>query len=360
MRRTPLALRALQMLRAQSVTGPGAQTGAADLLTAFAGRLAAGIPARRGVRAVAGRRHRRRRGRRLGGGRGDGPPGRLRPGRAARDDATAAAAVAGRGVARHRVDRRRARPVVARLGDAARADARHRRAVDAELAAVRASTRVLGALPAVGLLMGTALGADPVRFLLGTEAGRCCLLGAGLLEWAGVRWTHAIADRARAAAVTVVLPTRVAVVAAALATACGPRPACRGQGARCVVVEAPSTWTSRSGRPLLPRGPRGAARADPDDGLDPALLLELLAATLAAGSTPAGSVADLVVAVPDGTARLLRPVAAALALGAAPAQAYAPLLDDPATTTGGGRTRSRDECGHSRRRRPACGRRRPA
>ena len=88
--------------------------------------------------------------------------------------------------------------VVARLGDAARADVRHRRAVDAELAAVRASTRLLGALPAVGLLMGTALGADPVRFLLGTEAGRCCLLGGGLLEWAGCGGPTRIADRAGA------------------------------------------------------------------------------------------------------------------------------------------------------------------
>ena len=80
---------------------------------------------------------------------------------------------------------------------------------------------------------------------------------------------------------------------------------------------------------MLPRGRAALSRADPDELMDPALLLELVAATLAAGSTPAGSVADLVVAVPDGTARLLRPVAAALALGAAPGQAYAPLLDDP-------------------------------
>jgi tight adherence protein B len=89
-------------------------------------------------------------------------------------------------------------PVVARLAEAARADARHRRAVDAELAAVRASTRLLAALPAVGLLLGTVLGAAPVSFLLGTAPGRCCLLGAALMEWCGVRWTHAVADRARA------------------------------------------------------------------------------------------------------------------------------------------------------------------
>lgn len=128
---------------------------------------------------------------------------------------------------------------------------------------------------------------------------------------------------------TVVLPTGVAVVAAALATACGPRPDAVGR-----VLAVSSSRPRRRGRrlrgPLLANRPRGAARADPDDGLDPALLLELLAATLAAGSTPAGSLAELVDAVPDATARLLRPVAAALALGATPAQAYEPLLDVPA------------------------------
>lgn len=194
-RRTRTLLRAV---RAHGADRTRWEAGVAELLSAFAGRLAAGIPAAEAfVRSP------------------DDATGAARDG-----DWVAAAEMVRLGASGPDALRATTRrplllslgvawrvtestgaalgPVVARLGDAARADARHRRAVDAELAAVRASTRVLGALPAVGLLMGTALGADPVRFLLGTEAGRCCLLGAGLLEWAGVRWTHAIADRARA------------------------------------------------------------------------------------------------------------------------------------------------------------------
>jgi tight adherence protein B len=88
-------------------------------------------------------------------------------------------------------------PVAASLGDAVRAELRHRRSVDAELAGVRASGRLLGALPVFGLLLGTFLGAGPVRFLLTTDGGRVCLVGGFLLMWAGLRWTGAIADGAR-------------------------------------------------------------------------------------------------------------------------------------------------------------------
>jgi pilus assembly protein TadC len=113
--------------------------------------------------------------------------------------------------------------------------------------------------------------------------------------------------------VTVVPATAVAVVAAVLASACGPRPTAMAR-----------VLATSSSRDL-----RRRRRVGSEEYLDPALLLELMAASLAAGSTPAGLVADLLEAVPDGTARFLRPVAAALALGAAPDQAYAPLLDDP-------------------------------
>ena len=90
-------------------------------------------------------------------------------------------------------------PVTARLADAVRADARHRRSVDAELAGVRASARLLAGLPMVGLLLGELLGASPVSVLFGTDVGRCCLLGAALLEWGGLRWIRAIGHRARSA-----------------------------------------------------------------------------------------------------------------------------------------------------------------
>jgi tight adherence protein B len=90
-------------------------------------------------------------------------------------------------------------PIVHQLAGTVRADRQHRRAVDGELAGVRASARVLGALPLVGLLMGTALGAQPVAFLVGSNAGWCCLVLGVLLELAGLRWCRAIADSARAA-----------------------------------------------------------------------------------------------------------------------------------------------------------------
>jgi tight adherence protein B len=88
-------------------------------------------------------------------------------------------------------------PVAASLGDAVRAELRHRRSVDAELAGVRASGRLLGALPVFGLMLGTVLGAGPVGFLLTADAGRVCLVGGVLLMWSGLRWTGAIADGAR-------------------------------------------------------------------------------------------------------------------------------------------------------------------
>jgi tight adherence protein B len=88
-------------------------------------------------------------------------------------------------------------PVVRHLADAVRAQTEHRRAVDAELAGVRASMRLLAVLPLVGLLLGAGLGADPAEFLLASTAGRWCLLAGLLAEVAGLRWCRAIADSAR-------------------------------------------------------------------------------------------------------------------------------------------------------------------
>ncbi len=90
-------------------------------------------------------------------------------------------------------------PVVDGLASALRAQAMHARAVHAELAGVRTSARLLALVPLVGLVMAVALGAHPVAFLLGTDAGRLCLAGGLMLEWAGLRWSGAIADRARRA-----------------------------------------------------------------------------------------------------------------------------------------------------------------
>ncbi len=59
----------------------------------------------------------------------------------------------------------------------------------AQLAGARTTALMLALLPAFGLLMGSALGADPLRVLLHTPVGWACLAVGGLLEWAGVLWT---------------------------------------------------------------------------------------------------------------------------------------------------------------------------
>jgi len=90
---------------------------------------------------------------------------------------------------------RLARPA-ARLAAAARADEAVRREVAAQLSGPRATALLLAVLPVSGVLLGTALGADPGGFLLTTPAGQACLLVGTLLVAAGVGWTEAIADRA--------------------------------------------------------------------------------------------------------------------------------------------------------------------
>jgi len=62
----------------------------------------------------------------------------------------------------------------------------------AETAGPRATARVLAMLPLIGLLLGELLGAQPVRWLLGTAAGMACLaLGCGLL-CCGHLWSRRI------------------------------------------------------------------------------------------------------------------------------------------------------------------------
>jgi tight adherence protein B len=82
--------------------------------------------------------------------------------------------------------------LVGRIAEALRAEAHAQRAVEIELAPARATTRLLAGLPLVGLLMGMALGADPLRVLALTGPGRGCLLLALLLEGGGLLWCRAI------------------------------------------------------------------------------------------------------------------------------------------------------------------------
>ncbi|MFC9739201.1 type II secretion system F family protein [Streptomyces noursei] len=66
----------------------------------------------------------------------------------------------------------------------------------AQLAGPRATALVLALLPVGGLLMGGALGADPLGVLLHTPAGWGALVVGGLLEWGGVAWTARIVAEA--------------------------------------------------------------------------------------------------------------------------------------------------------------------
>ena len=71
-----------------------------------------------------------------------------------------------------------------------------RRRVDTELAAARLSGRLLGLLPLVGLVLGYAVGGDPVHYLTESPPGLACLgLGVGLGA-AGVVWSEQLAERA--------------------------------------------------------------------------------------------------------------------------------------------------------------------
>ncbi|WP_405686432.1 type II secretion system F family protein [Streptomyces sp. NBC_01387] len=78
------------------------------------------------------------------------------------------------------------------LEGALRAERDQRADLRAELAGARSTVLVLALLPIGGLLLGTALGADPLWTLLHTPAGLCCLLAGGVLEGAGIFWAGRI------------------------------------------------------------------------------------------------------------------------------------------------------------------------
>jgi tight adherence protein B len=73
------------------------------------------------------------------------------------------------------------------LAAALRAQEEARRERETALAAPRATAAVMTALPGVGLLLGAALGADPLAVLAGTPLGRGSLLLGGAL-WLAGRW----------------------------------------------------------------------------------------------------------------------------------------------------------------------------
>ncbi|MFG3525721.1 type II secretion system F family protein [Streptomyces sp. NPDC047917] len=86
-----------------------------------------------------------------------------------------------------------------RLEDALRAERRRREELRAQLAGAWSTVAVLALLPVVGLGLGAALGADPLRVLLHTPAGLACLVTGGLLEVAGLCWAARIVRAGEAA-----------------------------------------------------------------------------------------------------------------------------------------------------------------
>jgi tight adherence protein B len=70
-----------------------------------------------------------------------------------------------------------------------------RRQLDAHLAAPRATARMLALLPALGIVLGLAVGGDPIGWLVGTPLGWACLGLGLLLIAAGLAWASRIVAR---------------------------------------------------------------------------------------------------------------------------------------------------------------------
>lgn len=87
-------------------------------------------------------------------------------------------------------------PAIDRVADALQDEIDLSRDVDTILAGPRATVQLLAALPVVGLLLGTAIGARPIDFLLQSGTGLACLLAAIALDIVGVAWARRIAVRA--------------------------------------------------------------------------------------------------------------------------------------------------------------------
>jgi tight adherence protein B len=89
-------------------------------------------------------------------------------------------------------------PTLHGLAAALRAQEEARRERETALAAPRATATVMTVLPAVGLLLGAGLGADPVAVLVATPLGRVVLVLGGLLWLAGRWWIRRMVGMATA------------------------------------------------------------------------------------------------------------------------------------------------------------------
>ncbi|ULR56119.1 type II secretion system F family protein [Streptomyces deccanensis] len=86
-----------------------------------------------------------------------------------------------------------------RLEGALRAERDQRADLRAQLAGARSTAVMLAGLPVLGLLLGTALGAEPLHVVLHSTAGMACLLVGTVLEGAGLWWALRIVRGAEAA-----------------------------------------------------------------------------------------------------------------------------------------------------------------
>ena len=88
-------------------------------------------------------------------------------------------------------------PTLQRFAASLRELAESLREVEVALAGPRATSRIVLALPAIGLLFGAVLGFDAPRILLTTPPGWACLAAGGVLVACGVRWNRRLLRRAR-------------------------------------------------------------------------------------------------------------------------------------------------------------------
>jgi tight adherence protein B len=86
--------------------------------------------------------------------------------------------------------------VLGRVGDHLAGRAEVRRGVATALAGPRASCALLAGLPVLGIVMGSAMGAHPARFLLADPAGQWVAGAGALLDVVGVLWVRALVRRA--------------------------------------------------------------------------------------------------------------------------------------------------------------------
>lgn len=92
-------------------------------------------------------------------------------------------------------------PALGQVTEALAAEESARDDRESALAGPRTTARVLAWLPALGVVVGFALGADPLRVLLGGGIGTAALVGGAALLLVGHRWTAALVAHARAAGV---------------------------------------------------------------------------------------------------------------------------------------------------------------